>query len=517
MQAISVQNPATTEKIGEVPIYSQAEVYMAVQRARQAQQMWNDLGFKRRRQIMLKLRDVIYERLDEIAELISKENGKPVIEAISHDIIPTMDLITYFAKNSKKLLKKEKIKLGKWSFMGHKSHLEYYPYGVVAVISPWNFPFSIPMGEIVMALMVGNTVVFKPSEFTPLTGMKIGQLIHEAGLPGTVLEVVTGNGATGAALVNSHVNKIVFTGSVATGKKIMEAASKRLTPVTLELGGKDPMIVLPDADLDLASSATVWGAFCNSGQVCASIERVYVHESVADKFTQLLVEKINKLRQGEGTSQDVELGSMTAEMQIKKVEEQVEDAKKRGAKILTGGERNPELKGRFYKPTLISNVDHSFKVVKEETFGPLLPMMTFRNVDEAVLLANDSPYGLNAYIWAGDVEKGEEVASKLVAGTVNVNESVFTFAVPQTPWGGPKESGIGRTHGAQGLMDMVEVRHVYVNKKASIKRNFWWFPYSPRKLELYRALNVFLFGKGLGKRIKGFFRYLKLHRKVKTM
>lgn len=505
-----------SEKLGDVPVTSNPQVYMTVQRAHSAQPMWESLGFKRRGQLMMKLRRVIFQRMDELASLVSKENGKPIIEAISHDIMPTMDLITWFAKKAEKLLKRETLKLGKWSLMGHRSHLEYYPYGVVAVISPWNFPFSIPMGGIVTALMAGNTVVFKPSEYTPLTGLKIGELLKEAGVPATVMEVVTGDGSTGAALVNSDVDKIIFTGSVGTGKKIMEAAAKKLTPVTLELGGKDPLIVLPDADIDRASSAAVWGAFCNSGQVCAGIERVYVHESIAEPFTRQVVEKTKKLRQGSGLSADVDIGSMTAEMQIEKVEQQVNDAKKRGAEVLTGGERNRQQDGRFYLPTVLTHVDHTFPVVQEETFGPVLPIMTYRTEDEALRLANDSPYGLNAYVWGKNLKKAGKVASRLVAGTVNVNESVFSFAVPQTPWGGPKESGLGRTHGTLGLLEMVQVRHVYTNTKASKKNNFWWYPYSSEKLQLMKALTEALFGKGMA-RLAAAVRFFWLKRKVKTM
>lgn len=520
MSVITSINPATGVQIGQVATTSESEVKMVVQRARLAQPAWAALGFKKRAEIIFKARRLILEQMDDIAALISNENGKPVIEAISHDIMPSMDLMTFYAKNSQKLLKKETIKLGKWAFMGHQSEVEYIPWGVVGVISPWNFPFSIPLGGVVMALMVGNTVVLKPSEYTPLIGQKILQILNEAGLPADVLQVIQGNGAIGGALVKSGVDKIMFTGSVPTGKKIMAAAADLLTPVTLELGGKDPLIVLNDADLEMASSAAVWGAFCNSGQVCASIERVYVHESIARPFTKLVVEKTLKLRQGRGDT-DVDVGSMTAEMQVKKVEAQVADAKARGAKILTGGERNtalqgPNLQGLFYKPTVLTGVTHDFAIVKDESFGPVLPIMTYASEDEAVRLANDSPYALNAYIWAGDLGRGRRLASRIEAGTVNVNESVFTYALPQTPWGGPKESGIGRTHGAQGLMDLVNVRHVHVSKWASKKNNFWWYGYSPDKLAMIKALCAVLFGRGM-ERVRGVAKFLKLSRKVKTM
>ena len=513
---MSIKSPATGETLGGVPILGEGEVRSAVESARRAYESWRKTSFAERKQLFMKARRVIFDQLDDLANLISRENGKPVIEAISHDILPVMDLITYFAKKTEKLLRKEKIRLGKWGALGHSSTIEYDPYGVVGIISPWNFPFSIPMGGVVMALVTGNGVVLKPSEYTSLIGLRIGEIFREAGLPEGVLQIVTGDGSTGASLIHSGVDKICFTGSVPTGKRIMAEAAKHLLPVTLELGGKDPFIVLPDANLDMASSAAVWGAFCNSGQVCASIERVYVPEALVERFTKLVVEKTKKLRQGVGTGSDVDVGSMTAEMQIRKVEAHVEDALKRGAKILAGGKRRTDLPGFFFEPTVLSGVDHSFPVVFEETFGPVLPIMTYKTEAEAVSMANDSPYALNAYIWAGDLEKGKKVASEIVAGTVNVNESVFTYALPQTPWGGPKESGVGRTHGAMGLLEMVRVRHIHVNKRASKFNNFWWFGYSAEKLDMIKALCAILFGR-LSERLSGILRFVRLARKVKTL
>lgn len=508
-------NPATLELLGEVPNMRAKEVRQAVEAARAVQKRWWEIGFKERRKHVLRVRDVILEDIDAIAELISKENGKPVLEAIGNDIMPVMDLITYFANKAEKLLKKEKIKLGKWNFLGRSSHLEFYPLGVVGVIAPWNFPFSIPMGEVVMALIVGNTVVLKPSEFTPLVGEKIKEIFEKAKLPQDVFRLVSGDGMTGAALVESDVNKIAFTGSVATGKKIMAACAQTLKPVTLELGGKDPFIVFEDANLDVASSAAVWGSFCNSGQVCASVERVYVAEPIKDEFIKQVVEKTKKLRQGLGSSFETDVGAMTAEMQIKKVEEHVEDARKRGAQILTGGERNPKLKGYFFEPTILAGVDHSFPIVAEETFGPVMPIMTFKNEEEAVQLANQSEYALNAYVWTGNSSRAARVASQIVAGTVNVNESLFTHALPQTPWGGPKASGIGRTHGAHGLMDLVEVRHVHINRSLKKQNFFWWYGYSEDKVEMLKTLTQALFGKG-GKRVAAFFKFVKMSLKAKV-
>lgn len=515
MDTIKSLNPATLEVLGSVPNFTTREVDEAVRAARAVQPAWAGIGFKARRNYMLAVRDEILKNIDELAELISKENGKPLVEAIGSDIMPVMDLITYFAKNAEKLLKREKIKLGKWNFLGRSSHLEFYPLGVVGVIAPWNFPFSIPVGEVVMALIVGNTVVLKPSEYTPLIGQKIKGLFEAAKLPQDVFRLVTGDGQTGAALVKAGADKIAFTGSVNTGKKIMAACAETLTPVTLELGGKDPLLVFKDANLDVASSAAVWGAFCNSGQVCASIERVYVEESIKDRFTDLVVAKTKKLRQGVAQSFDIDVGPMTAEMQLRKVESQVEDAKKRGAQILTGGERNEALKGYFFKPTVLTGVDQSFAIVKDETFGPVLPIMTFKSEDEAIKLANDSEYALNAYVWSGDANKASRVASRLVAGTVNINESLFTHALPQTPWGGPKASGLGRTHGVHGLMELVQVRHVHINRNLAKKNFFWWYGYSEDKFVMLKTLTTALFGKGAA-RLNALVKFLKMSLKAKV-
>lgn len=514
MATIKSINPATLEVLGEVPNMTERDVKQAVDAARAVQPAWNKLGFSGRQKYLLKLKDVILDELDDLVDLISRESGKPRIEAYGGEVLSAMDLIQYVAKHAEKRLKRETLKLGRWNLLGHRSHLEYYPLGVVGVIAPWNFPFSISLGEIVMALMVGNTVVYKPSEYSTQVGVRIKTLFEKARFPQDVFRLVTGDGKTGAALVKSGANKIAFTGSVSTGKVIMAACAETLTPVTLELGGKDPLIVFEDADLDVASSAAVWGAFCNSGQVCASVERVYVHESVSKKFTDLVVEKVSRLRQGEGLRDDVEVGAMTNEMQVRVVEDHVEEARKRGAQILTGGERNRDLKGYFYKPTVLTGVDHSFRIVAEETFGPVLPIMTFRVEDEAVRLANDSAYALNAYVWTRDIKRGEHVASQIVAGTVNINDSLFSHAIPQTPWGGPKNSGMGRTHGALGLMDLVEVRHVHLNKAKRKEDYFWWYGYSKDKIEMYQIMAQMFFGRGVFHRMKNFIKFVSKLSKV---
>ena len=477
-------NPATGTEIGRAKQTSSEEVAMAVNRSREVFHKWKTTSFGDRHSLIMSAREVILSEMDEIAGLISAESGKPVAEAFSMEIAPVLDLMQYFARNAEKLLRPRKIGIGLYALLGRSSKIIYQPIGVVGIIPAWNYPFSIPLGETAMALMAGNSVVIKPSELTPLVGLKIGAVFEKAGAPKDLVQVVTGDGRTGAALVEAAPDKIMFTGSVATGKKIAEAAAKNLISVVLELGGKDPMVVFDDANLELAADAATWGAFCNAGQSCSSVERLYVQESVAEKFTDLLVEKTKKLKLGAGDREDVSVGAMSSERQIKIVEEHVEEFQRVGAKILTGGKRSSE--GLFYEPTVITGVRNDMRPMQEETFGPTLPIATFKTEEEAIRLANDSEFGLTASVWTRDLEKGKRVAEKIEAGSVCVNEVLYTHGIGQTPWGGFKNSGRGRTHGREGLMELVQTQHIHVNRFA-ILPDAWWFPYSPTAVETFRG------------------------------
>ncbi|MDT5061694.1 MAG: hypothetical protein QOH63_2153 [Acidobacteriota bacterium] len=479
-------DPATGEEVGRVPLAAAEEVKEAVKRARLAQSAWAKEDYGERAAIVMRARRIVLDELEEIALLISRETGKPVAEAVSMELAPTLDLMQFFARRTKRLLRAEKIDIGQYGLMGRTSRIVYKPLGVVGIISPWNFPWAIPLGEVVMALMAGNAVVLKPSELTPLVGMKIGDVFKRAGLADGLLEVVTGDGTTGAALVEAGVDKIMFTGSVATGKRVAQAAAATLTPVVLELGGKDPMIVLEDADVETAASAAVWGAFSNSGQACASVERCYVHERIAEQFISSVVEKTQALKQNVGTTEDTDLGAMSSERQLALVEEHVKDAVAHGAHILTGGRRAASLAGSFYEPTVVKDVDHTMTLMREETFGPVLPVMTFKTEGEAIRLANDSVFGLTASVWSKDARRGKRIAEQLEAGTVMVNEVLYTHGIAQTPWGGMKQSGLGRTHGRLGLLELVAPQHVHVNRIARL-RDFWWFNYTPRASRLFRG------------------------------
>lgn len=475
-------NPATGAEFGRVAETSAAEVKTAVENAREAFRAWRKTSFSERKNFIMKAREVILAEMDDIAKLISDESGKPIAEALAMEIAPVLDLMQYFAKNAEKLLKPRKINIGLYATLGRSSKIVYQPLGVVGIIPAWNYPFSIPLGEAVMALMAGNTVVIKPSELTPFIGLRIGEIFEKAGLPENAVQIVSGAGATGAALVEAAPDKIMFTGSVGTGKKIAEVAAKNLTSVVLELGGKDPMIVFADANLELAADAAVWGAFCNSGQSCSSVERLYVEESAAEKLTDLIVEKTKKLKQGNGREADVSIGAMSSQRQLNIVKDHVESFEKDGAKILTGG----KSKDLFFEPTVISGANNSMRAMQEETFGPTLPIATFKTEEEAIKLANDSEFGLTASVWTRNLSKGKRVAEKIESGTVCVNEVLYTHGIGQTPWGGFKNSGRGRTHGIEGLMELVQPQHIHVNK-VSLFPNAWWMPYSATAVETFKG------------------------------
>ncbi|MGB7209988.1 MAG: aldehyde dehydrogenase family protein [Pyrinomonadaceae bacterium] len=503
-------NPATGDEVGHVHSFSAEEVITAVERSRAAFSQWRKTSFAERTRLVMRAREVVLADIDGIAHLISAESGKPFGEAIAMEIAPVLDLMQYFARNAEKMLRPSKIGIGLYALLGRSSKIVYHPLGVVGIIPAWNYPFSIPLGEACMGLMAGNTVVIKPSELTPMVGLKVGEIFEKAGFPQDAVQIISGAGETGASLVDAAPDKIMFTGSVATGKKIAAAAAKNLTSCVFELGGKDPMIVFADANLELAAGAAVWGAFCNSGQSCSSVERLYVQESVAEELTRKIIEKTRQLKQGSGDREDVSIGAMSSERQIKIVEDHVEDFRLSGAKIEIGGRRNADTPVRmsaeheqaptagggadksvraplFYEPTVITGATNDMRPMQEETFGPTLPICTFKTEEEAITLANDSEFGLTASVWTRDYAKGNRVAARIEAGSVCVNEVLYTHGIGQTPWGGFKNSGRGRTHGREGLMELVQPQHIHTNRLA-ILPDAWWMPYSSNAVETFRDM-----------------------------
>jgi acyl-CoA reductase-like NAD-dependent aldehyde dehydrogenase len=483
-QKIEIHSPATLEKIGEVPVDSPLEVRAAVARARDAFRVWSSLDFKERAAVLRDARDRFVAHREELIELICAENGKPRLEAIV-EITYVCDVIAFYAKQARLFLKPQRVR--PHLLLNKKVIVHYQPRGVIGMITPWNFPLILTIGEAIAALMAGDSVVIKPSEWTPLIAGRGAELVQEAfkshNLPPEILQVVNGYGETGGALVD-EADMIAFTGSVRTGKAVAERAARRLIPVSLELGGKDPMIVLRDADLERAANAAVWGAFTNSGQVCISVERVYVEEEIADEFTNRVVEKTRALRQGYdatggGTDKRIDVGAMTFPKQVEIVEDHIADARARGARILTGGRRNPDLSGRYFEPTVIADVDHSMRIMTEETFGPVLPIMRVKDEKEALRLANDSIYGLNASVFTRDKSKGERIAAQVEAGVTCVNDVIAGFGVTDAPSGGLKESGIGKRHGAEGIRRFCH-QQVIVADRFGMKKEFFWYPYTAK-------------------------------------
>ena len=386
----------------------------------------------------------------------------------------------------------------------------YAPLGVILAITPWNYPFAIAITGVAAALIAGNTVVLKPAPATTLVGLRIGALLREAGVPDGVVNVVAVDDGLAPGLVEDpRVAKIVFTGSVATGKRVMAGAAKNLTPVVLELGGKDAAVVCRDADLDRAAAGVVWGAFVNAGQTCASVERVYVEEAVAEAFTAKVVEKTRRLRMGDPAAAEVDVGPMTMERQRRIVEEHVADAVARGARVLVGGE-TPVGPGYFYPPTVLAGVDHSMRVMREETFGPVLPIMAVPSVDEAIRLANESTYGLTASGWTQDGTLARRLEQELQAGVVTINDCVYSYGEPTAPWGGIKQSGIGRTHGLPGLREMVQVK--YVAREFGGGSDLWWYPYGADFHRLMTTANHALHGRSWWRRVAAQVRLLGFSR-----
>lgn len=498
-QLISV-DPATGEEVGHVDVTNENDVNKAVENARTMFIKWRNTTFAERKRLVMAAREEILSDIDGIAHLISKESGKPFGEAIAMEIAPVLDLMQWIAKSAEKMLKPRRRGIGLYGLMGRSSKIVYHPLGVIGIIPAWNYPFSIPLGEAVMAIMAGNTVVLKPSELTPLVGLKIGEIFEKAGFPTNVVQIVSGGGEVGSALVSAKPDKVMFTGSVATGKKILAAAAENMTPVVLELGGKDPMIVFDDANIELAADAAVWAAFCNSGQSCSSVERLYVQDGIAKELTAKIIEKTLNLKQGSGDSEDVSIGAMSSERQINIVESHVNDFREAGATIETGGRRketddhqveiselsSSSSKTLFYEPTVITGATNDMRPMQEETFGPTLPICTFKTEEEAIFLANDSEFGLTASVWTSDRTKGKRVAEQIEAGTVCINEVLYTHGIGQTPWGGFKNSGRGRTHGDEGLMELVQPQHIHTNR-VTLMPNAWWMPYSPTAVKTFRG------------------------------
>jgi succinate-semialdehyde dehydrogenase/glutarate-semialdehyde dehydrogenase len=493
-------SPATGESLGSVPTLTPAKVQAVVDDVAEVQPFWAQLSLDDRSRYMRRAADVLLDELDELAKLLTAEQGKPLVESYTMELLPTVDALHWIADAGKDILAPERLSFPQAFLKTKRGRFVYEPIGVVGVIAPWNYPWSIPFGEVAIALMAGNGVVLKPASLTPLIGERIRMLFEKAGLPEGLVRTVHGGGRIGDALVKSSAGKIFFTGSVEIGRKVGVEAAKRMKGTVLELGGKDPQIVCADADLANAISGAVWGGFANVGQTCSGIERVYVVEEVADAFIEGVVRETERLTVGDPAEWTTEIGPMVSSEQAEIVTELVDDALEHGAKRLTGGPTKVKgLKGSFIAPTVLTGVTHEMRIMQEEIFGPVLPIMSVRGEEEALRLANDSQFGLGASVWTRDRAKGERIASRIESGMVWVNDHSYSHGACQCSWGGVKDSGLGRSHSKFGFYECVNVK--LVTWEPGWTRDFWWQPYDRDVGLAIRTSAQLLYGRN-GKRVE---------------
>jgi len=481
-------NPATGEALGYFEKTPAAALPRVVARARAAQSAWAHVPLRERCERLRNLRDCIMSRRDQLADAVVAESGKPRVEALFADIFVAVDTAAYFAKNGQRMLQSERVPHHSLAAKAKSGSLTYEPLGVIGIISSWNYPLAIPLSQIIPAVVAGNAVICKSSDFTPHCGALIEKLFVDAGFPKDLVTVIQGSGEVGQALIEADPDKILFTGSVATGRRVAEACAKRLIPTVLELGGKDAMLVLADGNLDVAASAAVWGSYTNCGQVCLSVERLFVEQSVSDEFAARCVAKTKKLRVGPGSDPNTDVGPMIRPHHVQRMVDLVEDAVSRGARVLCGGHPRVDLGPNFFEPTVMTNIDSTMKLFQEETFGPILAIQTVADVEEAIVRANDSPFALSASVWTRDATRGESIAKRLRAGAVMVNDAISYFAIAEAPHGGCSASGWGRTHGKAGLLEMMQTKYIDVDRLPNREKP-WWYRYGA---DLERAADSFL-------------------------
>ncbi len=496
---LGIRSPATREPVGEIVVSRREDVEAAIARARDAQREWARVPVAERARIVRSTIDVLVQRREEVVETIINETGKTRLEALMMEIVPGCDYLNFWSGRAVKELSDEKRKLHGYLRPVKKLIMHYRPLGVVGVITPWNGPFSLAINPTIQAVLAGNAVILKPSEVAPYSGDWAVKLLRQAGVPEGIVQTVHGDGETGAALVNGGVQKISFTGSVSTGKKIAAACAEQLIPYSLELGGKDAMIVCADADLERAASGAVFNSMLNSGHVCMGVERVYVVESVANEFEERVANIVKDLRYG--TGDDIDVGSVFWDRQLPIIERHIADAKAKGAEIVVGGEADT-TNGLFYKPTFVRKVNHTMELMREETFGPIVSVMRVKDEDEAIRLANDSRYGLSGSVWTRNIEKGIEIAKRIETGSVIINDASMAYGAPEAPFGGMKDSGVGHVNGLGALRSYTHQQPILIHRWAQ-KGERVWYPHTPKTIEEIDGLIRIIYGTALKK--LGFF------------
>jgi len=480
--------------IGSVETLTPAKVQAVVDDVAAVQPAWAELRLADRAAYMRRAAEVLLESIDDIASLLTREQGKPLTESYTMELLPTIDALHWIADEGPKILADEKIPMRQPIVLSKSGRFSFEPIGVVGVIAPWNYPWSIPFGEVAIALMAGNGVVLKPASLTPLLGERIRKVFDDAGFPEGLIRTVHGGGRIGDALAKSSAGKIFFTGSVEVGRKVGEVCAKRLKGSVLELGGKDPMIVCSDAKLSHSTAGAVWGGFANAGQTCSGIERVYVNEAVAEPFIAGVVEQAKRLPVGDPLDWNTAIGPMTSEEQYDIVLELIDDAVRSGAELRCGGKTELEgLPGKFIAPAVLTGVTHDMRIMREEIFGPVLPIVTVANDDEAVALANDSEFGLGASVWTSDRQRGERIARQIQSGMVWINDHSFSHGACQCSWGGVKDSGLGRSHSKFGFYECTNIK--LLAWEPGLAKDFWWHPYDATLGEAVKASAKLLYGR----------------------
>src|SRR5699024_95267 len=473
-------NPATGELYKQIPNTSFDAFPAMMEKARAAQKQWAALSFKERGKHLEKMEAYLTAHAEEIALLISQSNGKTQTDALSTEVLPCVLASQWYRKKAPKYLAPKNRGGGSFLFGNKRSRMYHLPLGVIGIISPWNYPLSIPLGEIFMALMAGNAIFLKVAAATPAVGEAIELIMAAGELPEGLFHHIVGSGSkTADAFFEHGIDKLFFTGSVGVGKQLMAQAAPTLTPVVLELGGNDAMIVLEDADLERAANGAAWAGYQNAGQSCGGVERIYVVQSVYDEFVNLLAEKTRALTHGPGhRNLDVSIGSLTTAGQLRTVEQQMEAALSQGAQIVAQSTAKGEIENGFFHPaTLLTNVTEDMLVIKEETFGPLLGVIPVASAEEAIAKANHSELALTSSIWTKSNRRGRQLAEQLETGVTTINDHLYTHGLSETPWGGWKESGIGRSHGPEGLLEMVNTKVINWDMLPS-KCNLWWYPHT---------------------------------------
>jgi len=491
-----VRSPVSLAPIGEFECATAEDVRAAVERARKAQASWAELTVAQRTAYAWRLLDQFVKRQDEIVDAVIQETGKARSEAIGMEVFACCDAIAYYAKRAPRFLAPEKRRIHGLLGFAKRLRLVYKPLGVVGLITPWNGPVVLTVNPLVQALLAGNAVVHKPSEVTPFSALLVKRLSDDAGFPPDLYQVVQGDGETGAALIEAGVDKVSFTGSVATGRKVAEACGRRLIPATLELGGKDAMIVCADADLERAAQGALLGSCMNTGHYCCGTERIYVDEKIYDPFVEKVVAAAQQLRQSDTGETDV--GAVFWDRQMEIIEGHMADAVAKGAKVLVGGRRNPTLPGLYYEPTVVVDVSHDMELMRKETFGPIVAIQKVRDEEEALRLANDSEYGLNGNVWTTDPEKGQRLAERMETGGVCVNDMAITYGVPEAPFGGVKASGVGQVNGAQGIRGYCHAHPILADRKGKgpIQGGY---PYNRKSQQGMQRFIRLLWGTPLGR------------------